>query len=100
MARIREIKTIIIEIYISKDIENAKIDIKNKTSNLKAEDLDKIFEPFYSKAYNKRELGSMGLGLSICKNILAMHNGSINTEVQNDSVIMQVLIPLEKRRDI
>ena len=50
------------------------ISIKDSGKGMPPEVQERIFEPFYTT----KELGKgAGLGLSICYNIIAQHNGSI-----------------------
>lgn len=60
---------------------NKKIEVIDFGIGISQENIDKILEPFYrvDKA-RARENGGAGLGLSICKNIMEMHNGSIKIE--------------------
>ncbi len=51
----------------------AQIEIMNTGEGIKKEDLDKIFEPFYST-----KTGGLGLGLSISKEIISQHKGRIH----------------------
>ncbi len=57
---------------------NVRLDIEDKGCGIPKDLLDKIFEPFYrvDKA-RSREIGGNGLGLSIAKEIVEKHNGSI-----------------------
>jgi two-component system NtrC family sensor kinase len=65
------------EIKIKTGVENncAVIDITDNGPGISKENLDKIFQPFFSsKEYGK----GTGLGLSIAKRIIKEHNGEIN----------------------
>lgn len=52
--------------------------VKDSGSGIGAGDLDKIFDPFFT---TKRAKGGVGLGLSVCKNIMDTHNAII--EINN-----------------
>ncbi|MEM3819873.1 MAG: HAMP domain-containing sensor histidine kinase, partial [Nitrososphaerota archaeon] len=51
--------------------------IRDTGDGIPKEDLDKIFEPFYSKHKGK---GGLGLGLTISQEIVKMHGGTIIVE--------------------
>lgn len=52
------------------------------------ENIDKMFIPFYrARDVGVREDGSVGLGLSICKNVIDEHGGSI-TACEKDGVVV------------
>lgn len=53
-----------------------QVQVKNQGVGLKPKDLDKIFEPFYSKKQGKIQV-NRGLGLTISKKIIEAHGGSI-----------------------
>ena len=55
----------------------------------------KVFEPFFREEDVKcREEGSVGLGLSICKDIVEEHNGSIDLTMERDMVYVKTSLPL------
>jgi signal transduction histidine kinase len=62
------------------------------------EDLDKIFDPFYTKAPPGK---GIGLGLSICYSIVDQHQGSISVDSQSGkasifTVRLPALLPTEE----
>lgn len=69
------------EIDIIIDKNNKQIEIKDYGIGISKKHIDKIFEPFYmvDKARTRANNGA-GLGLSICKNIIDIHNGSFEVK--------------------
>lgn len=57
--------------------DKVKLSIKDNGVGIKREDLDKIFDPFYT---TKKIGEGTGLGLSITYGIIEKHNGSIKVE--------------------
>lgn len=64
-----------IEITVIQDEEHVEVVISDSGTGMDAQDLEKIFNPFYSK----KEEG-MGLGLAYVKKIIELHNGHITAE--------------------
>lgn len=72
-----------------------QIEVKNIGNGIPTSKLDKVFEPFYRVNNNEKESGSCGLGLFICKNIVAEHNGKISIEsTEGEFTNIIVKIPL------
>lgn len=71
------------------DIEIA---VKDTGIGIPAENVDKIFEPFFST----KEVGKgTGLGLSICYGIIAAHGGRIEVESKiNEGTTFRVILPV------
>ncbi len=71
----------VINITLKQDKNRYILRVTNEGDEIAVEDRDKIFEKFYrvDKARN-RSSGRYGLGLSIAKNIVQKHNGSINVD--------------------
>lgn len=74
-------KTNVIDITLKKLDSNAIISIKDYGIGISSEHLTKIFDKFYRVDKNRsRELGGSGLGLNIVKQIVNLHNGTIEAK--------------------
>ncbi|WP_163860170.1 sensor histidine kinase [Paenibacillus elgii] len=71
--------------------------VANQGEDIRPEDLAKIFEPFYRANMRKsKELGSCGLGLSICKAIVDDHQGSIEIRSADQETSVAIELPYTK----
>ncbi len=78
-----------LSVVISSDIESVKIEVKDTGNGIPEENLEKIFEPYFST----KETGT-GLGLAIVKRIIDDHNGKIEVESkENDGAKFTVELP-------
>jgi signal transduction histidine kinase len=78
----------------------AKIVVADQGKGIPEEHLEHIFDRFYrvDKA-RSRETGGYGLGLSIARNIAALHEGEIRVEsAEGKGSTFTVLLPLKNRR--
>ena len=64
--------TLMLAATVNNSIEKTQLEIADTGSGIKPEDIDRIFQPFYST----RSQGT-GLGLAIVKNIINAHHGTI-----------------------
>lgn len=71
------------------------ISLANKTENLDKNELKNIFERFYKVDKSRKEQDSAGLGLSIVKRIVELHNGEVDAELDNDVIEFIVKLPLK-----
>lgn len=78
--------------------EYAYIEVQDDGPGIHPEDMEHIFETFYT-SQNKivDSKRSLGLGLSLCKNIVDMHDGSIEVHnVEPHGACFSVKLPVEK----
>ncbi len=81
-----------LNVILSNDDNFGKIEIKDTGVGIPPENLDKIFEPYFST----KETGT-GLGLAIVKKIVDDHNGIIDVESAiNEGTTFAVRLPKQK----
>jgi signal transduction histidine kinase len=73
--------------------DNIKIIVKDTGCGIPSKDIDKIFDAFYKR---HTAIPGMGLGLSICKEIVDMYNGKILVASRGDGKGTKVTVYLPK----
>ena len=69
-----------------------KMVVSNSGSNIKTEDLTKLFERFYQNNENKQ---GVGIGLALVKELVELYQGKIETNVENGNLSFSIVLPLE-----
>lgn len=81
------------EVYITFDAENTIILIKDSGIGIPKDALDKIFEPFF-RTQSATLFKGHGIGLSICKRIVDLHEGAITVKSkENSGSTFKVVLP-------
>ncbi len=71
----------LIEIGVNRDREHVTIDVSDQGPGIDEDKLKTIFDRFYSERPKDEPFGThSGLGLNICRQIIAAHNGEIVAE--------------------
>ena len=75
--------------------ERVAVAIKDTGAGIKAEDMEQIYQPFFT---TKPEVKGTGLGLSVSYGIIKQHQGEIRVESSPDEgTTFTVLLPIEGR---
>jgi len=78
-----------LNVKISPEAQFVKIEIRDTGNGIPPENLEKIFEPYFST----KETGT-GLGLAIVQKIIDVHNGEISVESElNEGTVFVVKLP-------
>lgn len=84
------------EITISTKIQNSKYNITftDQGIGVNEENIDKIFERFFREEKSRSQIGN-GLGLSLVRKIIHLHNGDISASNNKPhGLIVEVSLPL------
>jgi two-component system, OmpR family, sensor histidine kinase KdpD len=76
-----------------------KIKIFNETQYLDKKKIKNIFDKFY-RFEDTNDISGSGIGLSICKSIVKLHNGEIRAIPQNDGILIEIELPIIKKAKI
>lgn len=84
-----------IDVIVKKDKDFAIVDVINYGNEIPSDELPFIFDRFYKidKSRNSENEGS-GLGLSIAKNIVRLHDGTIEAYSSEEKTIFEVKLPI------
>ena len=86
-----------IEIGLEKHKEQAKIWVKDSGVGISEEQLKHIFDRFYSVQKSEQHVASSGIGLTLTKELIELHHGSIRVRSEeNKGSIFEVFLPLGK----
>jgi signal transduction histidine kinase/CheY-like chemotaxis protein/AraC-like DNA-binding protein len=82
------------KISFSSTIENnqLKLVVSNSGSEIKKEEVSKLFERFYQK---KESQQGVGIGLALIKELVELYNGKIETIIENRILSFIVILPIE-----
>ena len=78
----------LIRIYLRGDAEQVRFSIANTGKTIKEADRDRIFERFYrTDSSRNRNVGGVGLGLSLAREIARAHRGDLTLGKNSDGMV-------------
>jgi len=86
----------VITLQLEKQDSNIAIIISDTGIGISEDDQDKIFQPFQTSqhGHDNTTYGTTGLGLSLAKNIVAMHGGDVDVQsTLGEGTIVTITIP-------
>lgn len=90
-------KDSIITVTLKQTIENVVISISDQGPGIPNEQLEEIFNPFYRvDTAREKTSGGYGLGLSIAKQAIALHHGTIKAKnLKHGGLVLSIYLPNE-----
>lgn len=85
----------LLKIDVEETLGEHVISISNEGPEIPKEDCEKIFQKFYQTKYTTKKEGN-GIGLSIVKHIVELHNGKVSAKSENGVTTFTVALPKTK----
>lgn len=86
-----------VEVFLSREEDNAVLSVKDKGIGIPESDIHKVFDRFY-RASNTKGFKGTGLGLAIGKEIIEKHNGYIKIKARRgEGTTVKVVLPISKK---
>jgi len=90
-----------VEISTSSERQDIKIEVSDTGQGIPGKDLPRIFNPFFKTKGRDQIVEGSGLGLTIVREIVALHSGEIKVESEvGKGTTFAVLLPVFKQRKI
>lgn len=88
-------KRITIRFDVDEKHGNFEFSVSDQGAGIENEDIDKVFDRFFSRKKDERNYSSSGLGLTISKEIVESHNGTLSVKSRiGEGTTFTVTIPL------
>ena len=86
--------------YYRRDSNNLYLHIQDHGIGIPADDQERIFDRYYRvKDANSRSIAGFGIGLYLCKEIIELHNGSIQVKsTENEGTVFSFILPVDGKR--
>lgn len=91
-------KQIRVELQTQPEQNLARVSITNYGRMIPKKDLDKVFDKFYRGDAARSTRGGTGLGLAIAKNIIEMHNGTIQVQSGSRGTVFEIIFRLNAEK--
>jgi len=90
-----------VELRVLDDADDVVIEVEDTGAGLSAEDLKRVFTPFWRAATAKPTHKGLGLGLAIAANLIKSHGGSVRAQSPGLGMgcVFTIRLPLERAND-
>ena len=76
------------------DSESIEIAVRDHGRGIPADELEAVFEPFFQSSRTRDGSGGLGLGLTVCRKIMAAHGGSIEAvNAAGGGTLIRIVVP-------
>ena len=83
-----------VEVMLDRSGETAVISVRDRGPGVPAEDLNRIFDPFYRVNGDRdRSSGGVGLGLSIARRAVELHHGDLRARNSSPGLTVEMRLP-------
>ena len=83
-----------VEVMLDRSGETAVISVRDRGPGVPAEDLDRIFDPFYRVNGDRdRSSGGVGLGLAIARRAVELHHGDLRARNASPGLTVEMRLP-------
>jgi PAS domain S-box-containing protein len=91
-----------VELRVRDDGEDVAIEVEDTGSGLSAEDLERVFTPFWRAGSAKASHKGLGLGLAIAENLVKSHGGSLRVQSPGLGMgcVFTILLPSERDKPL
>jgi signal transduction histidine kinase len=84
-------------VRLSFNSKEVNIDIEDNGPGIEPDDLENIYQPFFRAAAVKETVPGTGLGLSLARNIIRLHNGFVTiASVPGTGTICHITLPVDR----
>ncbi len=81
-----------VEVNLHFNRQEIELVFKNKSDSLSAEELGRLFEPFYRSSNSDGKPG-FGLGLTLTRRIIRLHKGELTASSEEDGTVFRIVLP-------
>ncbi len=85
----------VVEVFVHADKETVSISVSDSGIGIEPDDIDKVFDPFYS---SKQVGEGYGLGLSISMGIIDQHGGKLTIRNNEVGVLAVMTLPIKAKQ--
>jgi signal transduction histidine kinase len=82
-----------IEVRCLRSNNEVIISVHNEGKPIPAEDINRLFDPFYRASNTEKNRPGWGLGLAFVKRIAEKHGGSVRAESQESGTLFEIRLP-------